>query len=41
MIFDGQISFIGAPDEVKRQTDPRIHEFIYAKPPTSKSPLMS
>ena len=38
MIFDGQIVFIGAPDEVKRQADPRIHEFIHAKPPTSKSP---
>jgi phospholipid/cholesterol/gamma-HCH transport system ATP-binding protein len=38
MIFEGQIVFIGAPEEVKRQADPRIHEFIYAKPPTSKSP---
>jgi phospholipid/cholesterol/gamma-HCH transport system ATP-binding protein len=40
MIFDGQIVFTGAPDEVKRQADPRIHEFIHAKPPSSKSPLM-
>ena len=41
MIFDGQILFIGTPDEVRQQADPRIHEFIHAKPPTSKSPLMS
>jgi len=40
MIFDGQIVFTGAPDEVKQQADPRIHDFIHAKPPTSKSPLM-
>jgi len=38
MIFDGQIVFTGAPDEVKQQADPRIHDFIHAKPPTSKSP---
>ena len=38
MIFDGQIVFIGAPDEVKRQADPRIHGFIHAELPTSKSP---
>jgi hypothetical protein len=30
--------FIGTPDEVKRQADPRIHEFIHAELPTSKSP---
>ncbi|MGD0812013.1 MAG: ATP-binding cassette domain-containing protein [Verrucomicrobiota bacterium] len=36
MIFDGQIVFVGTPEEVKRQTEPRIHEFIYAKMPTSK-----
>ncbi|MGP8199178.1 MAG: ABC transporter ATP-binding protein [Limisphaerales bacterium] len=36
MIFDGQILFIGTPDEVKRQTETHIHEFIYAKMPTSK-----
>jgi len=36
MIFDGQILFIGTPDQVKGQTDPRIHDFIYAKPPTHK-----
>jgi phospholipid/cholesterol/gamma-HCH transport system ATP-binding protein len=41
MIFDGQILFIGAPDEVKQQADPRIHDFIHAKPPTSKPRLMS
>jgi phospholipid/cholesterol/gamma-HCH transport system ATP-binding protein len=38
MIFDGQIVFIGAPDEVKRQADPRIHEFIHAELSTAKSP---
>jgi phospholipid/cholesterol/gamma-HCH transport system ATP-binding protein len=38
MIFDGQIVFIGTPEEVKQQTEPRIHDFINAKPPTSKSP---
>ncbi len=40
MIFDGQIVFIGTPDEVKRQADPRVQGFINAKPPTSKPPLM-
>ena len=38
MIFDGQILFIGTPEEVKRQNEPRIHNFIYAELPTSKSP---
>jgi phospholipid/cholesterol/gamma-HCH transport system ATP-binding protein len=35
MIFDGQIVFIGTPEEVQRQADPRVQEFINAKPPTS------
>jgi phospholipid/cholesterol/gamma-HCH transport system ATP-binding protein len=35
MIMDGQILFIGTPDEVKRHADPRVQEFINAKPPTS------
>jgi phospholipid/cholesterol/gamma-HCH transport system ATP-binding protein len=39
MIMDGQILFIGTPDEVKRHADPRVQEFINAKPPTSRSPL--
>jgi phospholipid/cholesterol/gamma-HCH transport system ATP-binding protein len=39
MIMDGQILFVGSPDEVKRHADPRIQEFINAKPPTSRSPL--
>jgi phospholipid/cholesterol/gamma-HCH transport system ATP-binding protein len=41
MIIDGQILFIGTPDEVKRHSDPRIQEFINAKPPTSKPRIMS
>jgi phospholipid/cholesterol/gamma-HCH transport system ATP-binding protein len=40
MIFDGQILFIGTPEEVKRQSEPRIHNFIYAELPNSKSPHM-
>ena len=39
MFIDGQILFIGTPDEVKRHADPRVQEFINAKPPTSKTPL--
>ena len=31
IIFDGEIIFIGKPDEVKRHTDPRIKEFIHAE----------
>jgi phospholipid/cholesterol/gamma-HCH transport system ATP-binding protein len=34
MFMDGQILFIGTPDEVKRHADPRVQEFINAKPPT-------
>lgn len=30
IIFDGQIVFVGTPDEVKQQTDPAIREFINA-----------
>ncbi len=38
MIFDGQIVFIGLPDEVKQHADPRVQGFINAKPPTPHSP---
>ena len=31
MISEGEILFVGAPDEFKRHSDPRIHEFIYAR----------
>ena len=31
MISDGQILFIGTPEEVKRHPDKRIHNFIYAE----------
>ncbi len=31
MIADGQILFIGTPDEVKRNTDPQIQKFINAE----------
>ncbi len=31
IIFDGEIIFIGKPDEVKRHSDPRIKEFIHAE----------
>jgi phospholipid/cholesterol/gamma-HCH transport system ATP-binding protein len=37
MFFDGQILFIGTPDEVKKHADPLVQDFINAKPPTSKS----
>jgi phospholipid/cholesterol/gamma-HCH transport system ATP-binding protein len=37
MFMDGQILFIGTPEEVKRHADPRVQEFINAKPPTAKS----
>jgi phospholipid/cholesterol/gamma-HCH transport system ATP-binding protein len=39
MIMDGQILIIGTPDEVKRHADPRVQDFINAKPPTSKSSI--
>jgi phospholipid/cholesterol/gamma-HCH transport system ATP-binding protein len=35
MMMDGQILFIGTPDEVKRHADPRIQGFINANPPNS------
>ena len=41
MIMDGQILFIGTPDEVRRHPDPRVQEFVNAKPPTSKPRIMS
>jgi phospholipid/cholesterol/gamma-HCH transport system ATP-binding protein len=28
IISDGQIRFVGTPDEVRRQSDPVIHEFL-------------
>ncbi|MDB6024109.1 MAG: transporter related [Verrucomicrobiales bacterium] len=31
IIFDGEIIFIGKPDEVKKHSDPRIKEFIHAE----------
>jgi phospholipid/cholesterol/gamma-HCH transport system ATP-binding protein len=31
IIFDGEIVFIGKPDEVKAHKDPRIKEFIHAE----------
>jgi phospholipid/cholesterol/gamma-HCH transport system ATP-binding protein len=31
IIFDGEIIFIGRPDEVKKHPDPRIKEFIHAE----------
>jgi phospholipid/cholesterol/gamma-HCH transport system ATP-binding protein len=30
IIFDGQILFVGTPDEVKRHSDPQIKDFIHA-----------
>jgi len=39
MFIDGQVLFIGTPDEVKLHPDPRVQEFINAKPPTSRSSL--
>ena len=38
MIMDGEILFVGTPDEVKRNADPRIQEFINAELPTSQPP---
>lgn len=31
IIFEGEIIFIGTPDEVRRHNDPRLQEFINAK----------
>ena len=39
MIEDGQILFVGAPDEVRRQSDPRIQKFIHAEITPSKSSM--
>jgi phospholipid/cholesterol/gamma-HCH transport system ATP-binding protein len=36
MFINGQILFIGSPEEVQRQADPRIQEFINPKPPSVK-----
>jgi phospholipid/cholesterol/gamma-HCH transport system ATP-binding protein len=36
MFADGQILFVGTPDEVKRHPDPRLQDFINAKPSISK-----
>ncbi len=41
MMMDGEILFIGTTDEVRRHPDPRVQEFINAKPPTSKPRIMS
>jgi phospholipid/cholesterol/gamma-HCH transport system ATP-binding protein len=41
MIIEGQILFIGTPDEVRRHPDSRIQKFINAKPPVSKPRNMS
>jgi phospholipid/cholesterol/gamma-HCH transport system ATP-binding protein len=35
MFLEGQIVFVGTPDEVKRYNDPRVQDFLNAKPPTS------
>lgn len=35
MFMEGQILFIGTPGEVQRHTDPRIQDFLNAKPPKS------
>jgi len=34
MISEGEILFVGAPEEFKDNADPRIHDFIYAELPT-------
>jgi phospholipid/cholesterol/gamma-HCH transport system ATP-binding protein len=36
MISEGGILFVGAPDDFKRNADPRIHQFIYAQLPASR-----
>ncbi len=36
MMAAGEILFVGTPEEVKRSPDPRIHEFTYARLPTSR-----
>lgn len=37
MFLDGRIVFIGTPEEVKRVGDPRVQDFLNAKPPASKT----
>jgi phospholipid/cholesterol/gamma-HCH transport system ATP-binding protein len=37
MITEGQILFVGAPDELKRSSDPRIQKFIHAELLPAKS----
>lgn len=39
MIMDGQILFIGTPDEVKQSDDSRIQAFINAKPANARSSI--
>lgn len=34
MFLNGQIIFVGTPEEVRRQSDPRIQDFINPKPPS-------
>jgi phospholipid/cholesterol/gamma-HCH transport system ATP-binding protein len=38
MMAGGEILFVGTPEEIKRSPDPRIHEFTYARLPTSHVP---
>jgi phospholipid/cholesterol/gamma-HCH transport system ATP-binding protein len=35
MIAEGEILFVGAPEELKRDSSPRIHDFIYAQLPAA------
>jgi len=37
MIAEGEILFVGAPEELKRDSNPRIHDFIYAELPAAHS----
>lgn len=37
MFLEGKIVFIGTPEEVKRVGDPRVQDFLNAKPPASKT----
>lgn len=37
MISEGEILFVGAPEEFKDHADPRIHDFIYAELPASRA----
>ena len=38
MIADGEILFVGAPEEFRHHSDPRIHNFIYAELPPLHPP---